>query len=112
MEEHVESLEMLQVACMHEEDQLFEIVAIEKHKVEIPILEYIGCHGRRWRWKRSCAPFGVDGGVWRGVQIKLNGWTWRDTRSYTKPNGWTQRKLKSHFCNVQGGSFWDPHGGN
>jgi hypothetical protein len=32
---------------MHEEDRLFEIVAIEEHKVEILMLEYIGCHGGR-----------------------------------------------------------------
>jgi len=97
---------------MHEEDWLFKIVAIEEHKVEIPMPKYMGCHGGRWRWKRYCAPFGANGGVWIGAQIKLNGWTWRDTRSYTKPNGWTQRKLKSYFCNVQGGSYWDLLGGS
>jgi hypothetical protein len=30
---------------MHEEDQLFEVVGMEKHKVEIPMLEYIRRHG-------------------------------------------------------------------
>ncbi len=45
VEEHVKSLEMLRVACMHEEDQLFEVVGMEKHKVEIPMLEYIRRHG-------------------------------------------------------------------
>jgi hypothetical protein len=45
IEEHVESPEILRVLCMHEEDRLFEIVAMEEHKVEIPLPEYIGCHG-------------------------------------------------------------------
>ncbi len=74
---------------MHEEDQLFEVVGMEKHKVEIPMLEYIRRHGGGWRWKRSCAPIGADGGMWKGAQTKLNGQTWRDLRSYTKPNGQT-----------------------
>lgn len=79
IEEHVESPEILRVLCMHEEDRLFEIVAMEEHKVEIPLPEYIGCHGGGWRWKRSCVPIGADGGAWRGVQTKPNGQTWRDS---------------------------------
>jgi hypothetical protein len=34
VEERVKSLKILQVACMHEEDWVFEVVAME-HKVEI-----------------------------------------------------------------------------
>lgn len=74
---------MLRVVCMHEEDWLFEIVAMEEHKVEIPMLEFLGCHGGGWRWKNYCAPIGADGRVWRGAQTKLNGRTWKDSRSYT-----------------------------
>lgn len=35
MEEHVKSLEILQVTCMHEEEQVLEVVAMEERKVEI-----------------------------------------------------------------------------
>lgn len=35
MEEHVKSFEILWIACMHEEDQVLEVVAMEEHKVEI-----------------------------------------------------------------------------
>jgi hypothetical protein len=35
MEEHVESLEILRIVCMHEEDRVLEVVAMEEHKVEI-----------------------------------------------------------------------------
>jgi hypothetical protein len=35
MEERVKSVEILQVACMHEEDWVLEVVAMEERKVEI-----------------------------------------------------------------------------
>jgi hypothetical protein len=34
VEDHVKSLEILQVVCMHEEDWVLEVVVMEERKVE------------------------------------------------------------------------------
>jgi len=35
VEEHVKSLEILRIVCMHEEDRVLEVIAIEERKIEI-----------------------------------------------------------------------------